>query len=127
MKGFRSKTLTALLAGSLFIAGCGINDIGRNPNEKSPNNAPVIISAPIETATVGNWYVYDVKATDADGDDLIYSFGNPLDIPAGLRISETTGEISWRPNEITPGVYEVVVDVYDGTIATQQVYTLTAN
>ncbi|HEY5665790.1 MAG TPA: putative Ig domain-containing protein, partial [Gammaproteobacteria bacterium] len=58
------------------------------------NSAPTIDSAPVETATEGQAYTYDVNASDPDGDTLTYS----LDIPiAGMTINASTGLIQWTP------------------------------
>ena len=51
---------------------------------------------------------------------LLYSFGTPLDYrssqsgtPHGLRISYTTGLVTWNTSHVTPGSYSVQIVVLD--------------
>jgi len=88
-----------------------------------PNNPPVITSTPIETATVGEDYVYTVVANDPDGEDLTYSLlGTP---PEGMTINENSGVISWTPTAI--GSYDVVVEVSDGKSSDIQSFSITVS
>ncbi|MBA7529027.1 hypothetical protein ES705_21219 [subsurface metagenome] len=76
--------------------------------EPEPNQAPVITSAAITSGTVGEEYIYEVIATDSDGDTLTYSLTEgPLD----MTIGETTGVISWTP--AGAGRFDVGVKVAD--------------
>ena len=72
------------------------------------NNAPVITSTAVTTATVNTLYTYDVDASDADGDTLSYSLTNN---PIGMNINSNSGLISWTPQNI--GSYDVNVKVSD--------------
>jgi hypothetical protein len=81
------------------------------------NNNPVIISEPVTTASINQQYVYDVDATDADGDVLSYSIvvinvdqfvSNNFD---GI-IDSVTGVITWIPS--TEEEYSFTVMVTDG-------------
>jgi len=81
--------------------------IGCLPSPAVPNQAPIITSSPVTTATVGEAYTYDVNATDPDGDTLTYS----LATPAGMTINSATGLINWIP--AAKGDYAVVVKVTD--------------
>jgi RHS repeat-associated protein len=75
------------------------------------NNAPLITSSPILTARVGVSYAYDVQATDADNDPLIYSFGPA---PAGMTINSASGLMSWLPGAGQVGQASVTATVSDG-------------
>ncbi|MGE3540693.1 MAG: putative Ig domain-containing protein [Candidatus Tectimicrobiota bacterium] len=73
------------------------------------NTEPVITSLPITTALVGSAYVYDVEATDTDGDTLTYGLASG---PGGMLIAPTTGHLTWTPS--VPGQVTVQVEVQDG-------------
>ncbi|MFO0942301.1 MAG: Calx-beta domain-containing protein [Pirellulales bacterium] len=50
------------------------------PQGATPNNhAPVFVSTPITSGTVGDEYVYEVKAQDVDGDTLRFTLTAPSD------------------------------------------------
>ncbi|MEM6471528.1 MAG: FG-GAP-like repeat-containing protein, partial [Planctomycetota bacterium] len=66
--------------------------------------------APTEGA-IGSGYLYTVAARDAEGDPLDYRL---LTAPAGMTITETTGEISWTPTANQLGNQDVVIEVSDG-------------
>ncbi|MEK7351480.1 MAG: putative Ig domain-containing protein, partial [Nitrospirota bacterium] len=84
--------------------------------------APVITSTPILTGKVGTAYRYDVDATDANGDSLIYRLVAP--IPAGMTINLATGLINWTPT--VNGAFAVTVRVTDvGGLFAQQSFTVT--
>jgi hypothetical protein len=74
-------------------------------------NAPTIISTPVTTATEGVIYTYDVDATDADGDTLIYVLTT---FPAGMTIEENTGIVDWTPSGTQSGDHDVTAEVFDG-------------
>ena len=59
------------------------------------NHAPIIISEPVGSATVGQGYVYDVEAIDPDADALTYSL---LTGPDGMAIDDQTGLVQWTPS-----------------------------
>ncbi|MCX6743851.1 MAG: putative Ig domain-containing protein [Candidatus Parcubacteria bacterium] len=88
------------------------------------NHAPVITSTPIATATAETAYAYDVDATDADSDTLIYS----LEIgPTGLTINSASGLINWTPTLVQVGDQTVKIKVTDGKIDVFQEYTITVS
>lgn len=84
------------------------------------NNAPVIISTPVTSATKNQAYTYDVNATDSDGDTLTYSLTIK---PSGMSINSSSGLITWTPT--AAGAYNVTVMVSDGALFTTQSYTIT--
>lgn len=84
----------------------------------APNVAPQITSTPVTTGTVGNPYVYDVNASDGNGDALTYSL---TQAPGGMSINAASGLIGWTPNAGQAGSHAVTVRVTDpaGLFATQ--------
>ena len=84
------------------------------------NNAPVITSTPVTSATKNQAYTYDVNATDSDGDTLTYSLTTT---PSGMSINSSTGLITWTPT--ATGNYNVTVEVSDGTLFDTQSFTIT--
>jgi len=96
--------------------------VGCFPSPAPPiteNQAPIITSIPITSVTVGETYVYDVKATDPDGDTLTYSLSTK---PTGMTIGPATGLIKWTPK--AKGNYAVTVKVSDGALSDTQSFTI---
>ena len=58
--------------------------------EGIPNVAPIINSTPPLSAAIGLSYMYDVDASDSNGDTLIYSLSTS---PVGMSIDSSTGLI----------------------------------
>ncbi|MBA7525522.1 hypothetical protein ES705_17673 [subsurface metagenome] len=86
------------------------------------NYAPIITSIPGDIAIIGVAYLYDVNATDPNGDTLTYSLTkNPDD----MTINSTTGIINWDPQIKDVGYHKVIVKVSDGDLATTQSFTIT--
>ena len=86
-----------------------------------PNRAPRITSTPIQTARVGELYLYNVISTDDDGDQMDYSVKTPA---TGLAIDRLTGSIYWTPARA--GVFPVAITVSDGNGGeTIQVFNIT--
>jgi len=83
------------------------------------NQAPILTSDPITTATVGVEYTYDVNATDPDGDTLTYSLATK---PSGMTINSATGLIWWTPT--VKGDYPIIVKVSDGALSITQPFTI---
>ncbi|GAI70506.1 unnamed protein product, partial [marine sediment metagenome] len=86
------------------------------------NYAPIITSIPGDTAIIGVAYLYDVNATDPEGDVLTYSLTKK---PDDMTINSTTGLISWTPAPDQIGNNPVIVKVSDGKKATTQSFTIT--
>lgn len=74
------------------------------------NRNPVLASTPPTTATATLPYVYELAATDGDGDTLDYSLPTA---PAGMAIG-TTGRIEWTPSAGQVGSHPVSIRVQDG-------------
>lgn len=87
------------------------------------NAAPVITSEPQPQAVLGEPYLYQVLASDPDGDALEFSL---VEAPAGMLIDSASGVIDWIPAEGQQGEHQVSILVEDprGGSATQG-FTLT--
>lgn len=81
----------------------------RSPPLTIMNGHPKIASAPPATIDGGR-YVYDVKATDPEGDPLTYSLETA---PPGMTIDKSTGRIEWRIPAETRGTHRARVAVRD--------------
>ncbi len=88
---------------------------------ESNNTAPEITSDPIVSATSGVEYVYQITASDADGDVLEYSLQVA---PVGMDIDATTGEIFWTPTVGQTGLFEISAQVFDGVDYVSQNWNL---
>jgi parallel beta-helix repeat protein len=91
------------------------------------NDAPILFSTPITTATEDEIYVYDVDANDVDTQDtLIYSL---TAFPTGMTIDPNSGVITWTPTNAQVGANPVTVLVTDenGTSDTQSFIITVAN
>ncbi len=75
------------------------------------NRAPSVTSVPVVEASVGRSYLYDVNATDPDGDPLRFQL---VSGPALMTIDETTGVLTWDPNAQDLGTHPLIVRVEDG-------------
>jgi imidazole glycerol phosphate synthase subunit HisF len=75
------------------------------------NVNPQITSEPKLDANNNFLYVYDVEATDADGDTLTFSL---ITSPSGMTIDGSTGLINWTPSGLQAGTHSVTVQVSDG-------------
>jgi hypothetical protein len=86
------------------------------------NDAPVFTSTPIESATVGELYVFIVTATDVDNATLTLS---ATDIPSWLTFDAVSGVLSGAPAETDKGQYLVVMNVSDGTTNVDLIFSIT--
>jgi hypothetical protein len=75
------------------------------------NRAPVIQSTPLLEIKEGEIYSYQINATDADADTLMFDL--PIK-PEGMSIDSTTGLIVWEPQSSQYGNQDVIVRVRDG-------------
>src|SRR5205807_4314942 len=86
------------------------------------NQAPRITTVPDLEALSGHTYVYDVQATDPDGDAPTFSLQAA---PSGMSVVSGTGRITWSPTSADLGTQAVIVQVDDGRGgSTQQRYVL---
>lgn len=83
-----------------------------NLNIVAVNDAPVINSAAVTTATEDLAYGYTVTATDIDLPAQTFTY-SLVTAPAGMTISGSTGAISWTPTNAQVGNQNVTVRVTD--------------
>jgi len=89
-------------------------------NMTIPELPPEIISKPITTAYVSEWYFYQVNATDPNNDKLQY---NLLEKPKNMHINET-GFIKWKPSKKYVGDNRVIAEVSDNNLNTTQIFDI---
>jgi len=75
-------------------------------------NAPPVIEGHAQFRFNENIAMFEVRASDADGDPLAYSL---KDAPAGMNIDRGTGEIRWATSPGTTGKVPFIVVVSDGS------------
>ncbi|MDI1302234.1 MAG: putative Ig domain-containing protein [bacterium] len=85
------------------------------------NDAPVISTTAVTTLLEDTAYVYDVNASDPEGQTLTYSLTTK---PAGMTINAGTGVINWMPPQDSNAAVNVVVAVSDGTNTVNQSFTI---
>ncbi|MGK7884827.1 MAG: putative Ig domain-containing protein, partial [Crocosphaera sp.] len=78
------------------------------------NAAPIIQSTPVRTASPGQPYGYDLRATDSNADALSYHL---ITAPDGMTIDEL-GRVRWTPNGENTGNYPIEIAVTDSRGAT---------
>jgi VCBS repeat-containing protein len=88
------------------------------------NDAPVITSNAVATATENQLYSYSVTTSDVEGDTLSLSVTS---IPDWLNFNATTGILSGTPVHMHAeiGTYGVVIRADDGTDSVEQSFTIT--
>mgnify|MGYP001576452904 CR=1 FL=1 len=92
-----------------------------NLDVQNVNDAPVIISVPVETGAQDSYYFYDVDATDDDNDIIFYSL---VSSPSGMAINASTGLIEWIPGNSQIGINNVEVAATDGITQTFQQFSI---
>lgn len=103
----------------ILLIGCAPTRPEPTPGEGSPT----ITSKPLSTTVnINELYAYSVKATDPDGDTLIYSL---IKKPSGMFINSETGLIKWRPKSNQVGVHDVMIKVTDGINYATQSFKIT--
>jgi len=76
-----------------------------------PNRSPAFSGSPAMTAFVGKGYASCARASDPDGDPLVYSL---IYGPAGMVIDPAGGTINWTAGESSRGNVSVRIRVQDG-------------
>ena len=89
------------------------------------NDAPVITSTAITTATQDVAYSYTLTASDTDGDTLVYSDQSAPALPAWISFNPTTHVLSGTPANADVGTINVVLRVTDGTVNVDQSFSIT--
>nr|WP_013334799.1 CARDB domain-containing protein [Gloeothece verrucosa]ADN18050.1 YD repeat protein [Gloeothece verrucosa PCC 7822] len=85
-------------------------------NIKNVNRNPVLTVSP-QIVALGETLTYQIAATDADGDNLIYSAKY---LPEGATLNSQTGTISFTPTPGQVGDYLIIYGVSDGLATTTQ-------
>ncbi|WP_101757446.1 putative Ig domain-containing protein [Oceanicoccus sp. KOV_DT_Chl] len=104
----------------------GVNAVAQNftitvAAEIAVNTAPSISSSPSRQLSAGQFYTYQLIATDEDGDLLTYTLDSA---PTAMSIG-STGLISWQSSLDEVGDKTIVVSVLDGRGGyAQQSYSL---
>ncbi len=110
--------------GPQFEAGCPTVELVGGaipPPAANVNTAPVITSTPPSSVLSGQLFTYQVTATDAPGDLLLFSL---VAAPTGMGIDSANGLISWTPQGALSGV-PVIAKVADQLGASrQQAFTI---
>ncbi len=84
---------------------------------------PTITSTPRDSIATGLTYVYQVVATDPDGDHLTYVLDTPL---AGLSLDPASGLMKWTPTSDQVGAHPLAIHVDDGRMGSiPQTFTVT--
>lgn len=86
------------------------NAQGYNSYAQNTNRVPFYISQPVTTATVGDSYIYGVRAQDPDANSITYIL---TQAPVGMAMNPVTHTIVWTPTQA--GSYAVTVSVFDYT------------
>ncbi|MCY2984883.1 MAG: Ig-like domain-containing protein [Planctomycetota bacterium] len=80
-----------------------------NVTAPTPNRAPIFTSIPVVTVRIGEDYEYNIVATDADGDLVVFAAEGNL--PGGMALSPTastsavaTARLTWTPTAINAGL-----------------------
>lgn len=82
------------------------------------NGAPIFLSTPDTTGTVGVEYSYLAIADDPEGEPITYD----VDGPKGMTIDEESGLVEWTPSSM--GSFDVTVYASDDRYTTAQSYTI---
>jgi predicted small lipoprotein YifL len=96
------------------------------PSPGRTNNAPSITGSPATTAAVGQAYVFQPQASDADGDRVTFTIANK---PAWMAFDATTGRIAGTPAASDVGTYaNIEIAATDGKAVTAlPAFTLRVN
>ncbi len=78
------------------------------------NSAPILNAIPDKTVNEGTELVIDVSATDAEGDNLVYSASG---LPTGALFDAATRKFTWKPSSTQAGDYTVTFSVSDGKLS----------
>ncbi len=88
------------------------------------NDAPYVTSDPDLSAYVGALYAYLFTCEDVDGDELVLSV---LAKPEWLNFSASTGLLSGVPAAGDVGEHQVLLQVSDGTVTIDKLFTVTVS
>jgi hypothetical protein len=105
----KQRVLIILALGASMVIGCSDDDDDNNNTDPS-NHAPVVssVTSSVSNADFGQSVTITCNASDADGDDLAYSW--TLD---GSAYTATTAQFDWTAPEAA-GTHTFAVTVSDG-------------
>ncbi|MCK5727084.1 MAG: putative Ig domain-containing protein, partial [Thiotrichaceae bacterium] len=89
---------------------------------KNTNDAPVITSTAVTSASEDSAYSYALRAIDADSNTLTLS---ALTLPTWLNFDTATGILSGTPTNNDVGDHAVILKVNDSIINVEQVFIIT--
>jgi hypothetical protein len=84
---------------------------------QSDNKPPTITSVPVDAASPGGKYIYEVEADDPDPHDKINLRFRLEQGPESMTIDSRTGVVEWTPTMDDLGEHLVVIKVWDLTKA----------
>jgi hypothetical protein len=103
--------LLLALGATCVLAACG------SDGEEVPNRPPTIGGVPGIGVDAGSAYSFAPRASDPDGDALVFSATN---LPAWAAINAGTGEITGTPADADVGMTQAItIEVSDSTAAAQ--------
>jgi RHS repeat-associated protein len=114
--GLVQWTPSAGQLGSQQVTLAAIDDAGAraaqtfNITVRAPNRGPQLLNQPQTAAMPDEAYVFDVQASDPDGDALAYRLEAG---PSGMTIDPQRGRMTWNPTQADLGVHPVSVVVDD--------------
>lgn len=74
------------------------SDPGQSDKVTIGNSRPIINLTPVQPFSVPGRFIYQINATDPDGDELSYHLVSPTHL--GIHIQPETGEITWDIPEL---------------------------
>ena len=89
---------------------------------KNTNDAPVVTSLPSHKVHVGNFYNYQLTASDVDTHDVLTI--KPQTLPTWLTFNPSTGSLSGTASNDDIGSHEVTFLIDDGTEEIQETFSL---
>ena len=129
---FATITLTAGDVGGtcpLTLSGVVVGNIDGQAVPVSVVNGQVTVNLPPVLALIGGKSIneselltFTISATDADGDQLVYSASN---LPDGASFDPETKTFSWTPRYDQAGIYTVHFEVSDGVLTDEEDVTIT--
>jgi hypothetical protein len=105
--------VAAPAAVATFCLGCGSSSGESGGPPPSGNRPPTISGDPPTNLGVDQLYEFTPTATDADGDDLVFSIEN---LPEWANFDPGTGRLQGRPGAADVGQFTgIIISVSDGT------------
>lgn len=90
--------------------GVATQDFKITVTHQTSNRSPSIVSTPSPAARAGLLYQYDARATDPDGDPVVWSLDTA---PAGMSLDSRLGSVRWTPTLDQLGSQLVVLRATD--------------